>query len=218
MIVGELKMDDIISIDGFLGEIRMVTFDFAPQGWMFCNGTKLNISEHMALYTLIGKKYGGDGVTTFQLPDFKGRMPIGAGGMRKVDNKDEPCPVGGVGGQTSVSLTTDNLPKHSHELETQKLKTIINITPQATNTTANTDDPTNAVWANTCDQNNNQQNSFSTALSNLKNMHPIEISVDTELKGKTEVQGGNQAFEIMNPYLAFNFIICVDGLYPMRAD
>lgn len=203
-------------IDGIIGEIRMVAFDFAPQGWLLCDGRTLNIAQYQTLFVLIGTKYGGDGKTTFALPDLRGRMPIGSGDLMIGNTNIAYYPLGGSGGQTSATLADVNLPAHDHELKAQTLQAAIDIFPQATSSMANTDDPTNAVWGNTCDQNNQLQNSFSTATANLKNMYPIKISANIQLQAKTASTGSSLPFKIMNPYLALNFIICVNGIFPAR--
>jgi microcystin-dependent protein len=94
----------------FIGEIRMFAGNFAPAGWAFCNGALLPISENTALFNLIGTTYGGDGQTTFALPDLRGRIPVhqGAG-----------FDVGANGGLEQVTLTTAELPSHAHAAPAQ---------------------------------------------------------------------------------------------------
>src|SRR5258708_1222366 len=89
----------------FVGEIRMFGGNFAPAGWMFCAGQLLPISENETLFNLIGTTYGGDGQTTFGLPDLQGRFPIHQGGG---------FTMGQTGGTESVTLTTAQIPLHSH--------------------------------------------------------------------------------------------------------
>jgi microcystin-dependent protein len=91
--------------DQFLGEVRLFAGTNIPSGWAFCNGQLLDISENTALFSLIGTTYGGDGTTTFGLPDLQGRVPI---------HVTNGYPLGQAGGLEAVALVPDNLPAHSH--------------------------------------------------------------------------------------------------------
>ena len=94
----------------YVGEIRMFGGNFAPAGWMFCDGTQLPISENDVLFTLIGTTYGGDGQETFNLPDLRGRVPLHQG----TDPKGNNYTLGQNGGVESVTITTQQLPTHNH--------------------------------------------------------------------------------------------------------
>ena len=98
--------------DPFVGEIRMFAGNFAPRGWAFCNGQLMPISQNTALFSIIGTIYGGDGRTTFSLPDLRGRAPIHAGQGAGLSD----YPLGSRGGVEQVALTTEQLPAHSHAL------------------------------------------------------------------------------------------------------
>ncbi len=97
----------------YLGEIRMFAGNFAPAGWAFCEGQLLPIAQYDTLFTLIGTTYGGDGQTTFALPDLRGRIPIhqGQGGGLS------PYALAESGGVEGVTLTTNQIPSHSHALQ-----------------------------------------------------------------------------------------------------
>jgi len=95
----------------YLGEIRMFGGNFAPAGWMFCEGQTLAISEYDALFTLIGTTYGGDGQSTFMLPDLRGRLPIHQG-----QNGSFTYVLGETGGVEQVTLTTNQIAAHNHVL------------------------------------------------------------------------------------------------------
>ncbi len=100
-------------MEGYLGEIRMFTGPFAPRGWMYCHGQLLAISQNTALFHLLGKTYGGDGRTTFGLPDLRGRFVAGIGnadGLKKVN-------LGEMYGEPTITLKVENLPPHKHELK-----------------------------------------------------------------------------------------------------
>ena len=94
----------------FIGEIRMFGGNFAIGGWAFCNGQQIQISQNETLYTLIGTTYGGDGVNFFNLPDLRGRVPVGAGSGPGLS----PYALGQSGGAENVTLTIDTLPTHNH--------------------------------------------------------------------------------------------------------
>jgi microcystin-dependent protein len=97
-------------MEAFVGEIRTVGFNFAPRGWALCNGQLLSISQHSALYSLLGTSFGGDGRTTFGLPDLQGRVPIHASSKYR---------IGSAGGAESETLTTGQIPAHAHSSATQ---------------------------------------------------------------------------------------------------
>ena len=110
----------------FIGEIRMFGGNFAPAGWAFCNGALIPISENDALFNLIGTTYGGDGQSTFALPNLQSRVPIHVGpGFAQ----------GQTGGTETVTLTLNQIPSHSH-------------VPQAQSAAGTAASPSNAVWAN----------------------------------------------------------------------
>src|ERR1700709_1061494 len=97
----------------FMGEIRLLSFNYPPRGWLLCDGATLSIAANAALFSLLGTTYGGDGVTTFALPDFRGRIPVGAGVAapgRSAYN------LGQTGGTENVTLTISQLPAHNHPL------------------------------------------------------------------------------------------------------
>ncbi|MBC7776408.1 MAG: tail fiber protein, partial [Phycisphaerae bacterium] len=99
-------------MEGTLATIMMFAGNFAPRGWQFCNGTLQSIAENPALFSLLGTTYGGDGQTTFALPDLRSRIPVGTGnggGLSPVD-------LGEVGGSETVTLNQSQLPAHSHTM------------------------------------------------------------------------------------------------------
>ena len=109
----------------FLAEIKIVGFNFAPRGWAFCDGQILPINQNQSLYSLLGTTYGGDGRTTFALPDMRGRVPIHVGNGFQLGNK---------GGEDNHTLTMAEMPMHKHELK-------------ATNDNASSTSPSNNVLA-----------------------------------------------------------------------
>ena len=109
----------------FLAEIRIVGFNFAPRGWAFCDGQILPINQNQALYSLLGTTYGGDGRTTFALPDLRGRVPVHTG---------ESHQLGSKGGAETTTLTASEMPSHTHTI-------------QASADPSTGQDPTNTVLA-----------------------------------------------------------------------
>ena len=94
----------------YVGEVRLVGFTFAPAGWNFCDGTMVAISENPTLFNLIGTIYGGNGQTTFALPDLRGRVPIHQGTLQGGSN----YPIGQAAGVESVTLNVNQMPRHNH--------------------------------------------------------------------------------------------------------
>jgi|LakMenE18May11ns_1017448.scaffolds.fasta_scaffold9942235_3 microcystin-dependent protein len=99
-------------MDTFIGNIIIFCGTYAPNGWAFCNGSLLPISEYDALFALIGTTYGGDGQSTFALPDLRGRVPVGVGQGPGLPNVQ----IGETGGNESVILIPNNLPAHNHNV------------------------------------------------------------------------------------------------------
>ncbi len=114
----------------YVGEIRMFGGNFAPLGWMLCDGQLLAISEYDTLFNLIGTTYGGDGQATFALPDLRGRVPLHAGSGPGLSNRT----IGEAGGQETVTLTVSQMPGHAHA-------------PMASSLPGSQASPSNAVWA-----------------------------------------------------------------------
>jgi microcystin-dependent protein len=112
----------------YVGEIRMVGFNFAPRGWMLCQGQTLPISEYETLFTLIGTTYGGDGQSTFALPNLSSRNPMHMGQGPGTSSRV----IGESGGTESVTLTTQQIPSHTH--------------PPNANTAGGTPDPSGNLW------------------------------------------------------------------------
>lgn len=99
-------------MDPFIGQIMLVGFNFAPKGWALCNGQLLSIQQNTALFSLLGTQYGGNGATTFGLPDLRGRVPIHQGQGPGLSHRQ----IGEYGGQETATLSINNLPPHTHSL------------------------------------------------------------------------------------------------------
>ena len=170
----------------FVGEIRMFGGNFAPNGWMLCEGQLLPISEFETLFQLIGTTYGGDGQETFALPNLSGRVPVhqgtGPGGFTFV--------IGEIAGTSQVTLTTSQIPQHNHAL--------------FATTGGQQQIPTSSTLpADSTPANNNVYGPAGTG--------PTQLAANT-----IGVAGGSQPHENMQPYLAVNFIIALFGLFPSQ--
>lgn len=167
----------------FLAEIRIVGFNFAPRGWAFCDGQVLPINQNQALFSLLGTMYGGDGRTTFALPDLRGRVPMHLGSS----NGGGAIQQGQKSGQESITLATAEMPQHNHVM-------------QASSSDGNSTNVGNALLAR-----ENGGIYLASAAS------PVQIQA-----GMIANAGGSQAHENMQPYLALNFCIALQGLFPSR--
>src|SRR5262245_44407760 len=131
-------------MDPFIGQLMLVPYNFAPRGWALCNGQILPIAQNTALFSLLGTTYGGNGQTTFALPDLRGRVPISSGQGPGLSNYD----LGEVGGVETVTLTTTQMPAHGHPVS------------------ANSGDPNDSSPANSYPAGNGAYNSTANATMN----------------------------------------------------
>ena len=177
--------------DPFIAQIFMFAGNFAPRSWAFCDGQILAINTNQALFSLLGTTYGGDGRTTFALPELRGRVPVGCAGQGPgLTNIAQ----GQKSGSETVNIATNNLPAHSHPA-TGLLK--------AVDANGNQRTPGNNFIAADPDQR------FATATL------PTTMAADAATI-TLQNQGGNQAFDIRQPSLAINYIIAIQGLFPSR--
>lgn len=170
--------------DAFVGEIRAVAFNFPPTGWAFCRGQLLPISQNVALFSLLGTNYGGDGKSTFALPDLQGAAPMG------LDQEQFAWP-GISGGSAAVTLLQTEIPSHAHGVQVAS----------SAGTTAN---PANAAFAIP------RSGRLTEPAYGTGPTIPLA-------PGAFGVAGGSQAHNNMQPYLAVNYIICLQGIFPPRS-
>jgi len=178
-------------MEGTIGEIRMFAGNFAPRTWAFCNNQILSIAQNTALFSILGTTYGGNGQTTFALPDFRGRVAVGTGqgpGLPVVT-------LGQLAGTNTVTLTINQMPAHNHVITGS-------VTPQAASDGALSNDALGKVLG---------PGSFYAAVQDPVNMAPIS---STGLQ--IGINGGSQPFSIQQPYLGMNYIICLQGIFPSR--
>lgn len=181
--------------DPYIGEIRAVGFNFAPPGWYPCNGQQLLIANEEVLFQLIGTTYGGDGQTTFNVPDLNGRVIVGTGQLAGGSSYQ----LGQVGGMNTVTLNGGQFPAHSHSFALAL--------PATTSGTA-TNEPAGALPGSGA-------NAYAGAPSGTATLAAGAIT------GTTSAAGGSstpQAHANMPPVLAINYIICSQGIYPPRPN
>ena len=182
----------------FLAEIKLFAGNFAPKGWAFCQGQLLSISQNQALFSLVGTMYGGDGQTTFGLPDLRGRVAIGFGQGSGLANYTQ----GDKGGVETVTLTVNQMPAHTHAFTPGTLA--IN----AVSAAGNAQSPDGALPATEAV---GVTATYSTAGPDTT-MAPAALSGSPTI-GNT---GGSQPLPILQPYLALNYIIALQGIFPSR--
>jgi microcystin-dependent protein len=179
-------------MDEYLSVIKLFGLNFAPRYWMFCSGQIMSIAQNTALFSLLGTTYGGNGQTTFALPDLRGRTAIGQGQTYG----GSIFSLGEVSGTETVTLTSNQMPMHTH---------LIGATTAAGSTAV----PTNAVLAagpkTGSGPNATSLNTYSSGTANT-----------TLATTTASLSGGNQPFSIMQPYLALTYCICVQGIFPSR--
>ncbi len=183
-----------MSTEPFVGEIKTFGFNFAPRGYMTCQGQLLSIAQNTALFSLLGTTYGGDGQTTFALPDLQGRVPIGQGQGPGLPDYT----MGEEAGSESVSLTVGNLPAHIHS--GQGITAMIPVSTSG----GDQSDPTGGFIAN---QGTDIYSSVST---------PGKFYGTVPVNGNTGVTGSGYPVGIMNPYLVLNYSIATEGIFPSR--
>src|SRR5213078_4056505 len=172
--------------DPFIAEIRIFPFNFAPKGWAFCDGQLLPLSQNTALFSLLGTTYGGDGKSTFALPDLQGSVPLHAGG-------NQPGPglstydLGQTGGSETVTLLTSETPAHTHSVRAQTV-----------------DQGDNRIPSPSLNLGTTQM--YSDAASATATLDPTAVSP----------VGGSQPHNNLMPYLTLFFNISLQGVFPPR--
>jgi microcystin-dependent protein len=170
----------------FIGEITIVAFGYPPVGWALCDGSLLPIQGNEALYSLIGTMYGGNGTTNFGLPDLRGRIPVGMGTGPGLT----PVTQGEKAGVENVALASPELPLHSH-----------NVAAAAAGGRGATQNPNGCVYA---------------ANASAPIWAPPPTPAVAMNSAMVASSGGSQAHENRMPYLALNYYIALQGLYPTR--
>jgi len=204
-------------MDPFIGQIQAFGFNFAPRGWATCTGELLAISSHSALYSLLGTTFGGDGRTTFGLPDLRGRSIIGigsGGGLSSIS-------WGERGGKENEILVAPNLPNHTHGLSSAQVNVSLN------NLSVNVQTLNNGNRTNESGDGDNLLGTESqlpqiyrepggTNTGRLGGVSATGTASGT-VTGTTDSTGSNSPFNIRNPYLGMYVCIAMQGVYPSRS-
>ena len=175
--------------DQFVAEIRIFAGNFAPTGWALCNGQLMPISQNTALFSLLGTTYGGDGKTTFALPDLQGRAPLQAGQGPGLSLRD----LGEEGGEEAVTLLESEMPAHSH-------------TVRCLGANASQGSPETGVWAIAGARRAEVVQYSASAGNPSALMNPLALTI----------AGSSSPHNNMPPYLTLNFIIALQGIFPPR--
>ncbi|WP_295794195.1 tail fiber protein [Mucilaginibacter sp.] len=176
-------------MEPYIGEIKMFAGNFNPRGWALCNGQLMSIAQNSALFAILGTTYGGDGVQTFGLPDYRGRAPMHWGSGPGLT----PRVIGEAAGEENVTLLNSNMPIHNHLINAS--------TAQGT-----VGPPTNGFLATSVD-NDSGGNPFNF----------VTTTPDTTLAPTAvAAAGGSIPHDNMQPYLVVTFIIATEGIFPSR--
>ena len=191
----------------FVGEIKLVGFSFAPRGYAFCQGALLPISQNAALFSLLGTTFGGNGQTTFQLPNFGGRVPVGQGQSPGTSLYQ----IGQVAGTENVTILASQMPMHTHALTggvtvATTVATVSAVGDQAKPggylLAKGKDATSGAIMSNYSDA------ATDSALGGVSSTASSTLQIG--------VAGGSQPTPIMQPYLGTNYIIATVGIFPSR--
>lgn len=179
-------------MDPFIGEVRLMPYTFTPRDWAPCEGQLLPISQNTALFSILGVTYGGDGKTSFALPNLKGRVVPGAGqGPGLQDWR-----LGAIGGEDTVTLTAQQMPRHQHRIH-------------GLNTVGSTDVPSANVYLGQ-DRRGGQ--------GTINFLAPSETNPDTQLSAEAlSSTGESQPHENRQPFLSLHFFIALRGIFPNRS-
>jgi microcystin-dependent protein len=205
-------------MDPTLSEVRLFAGNYEPLSWQFCKGQLMSIAINTALYSLLGTTYGGDGQTSFALPDLQGRVPVGTGagpGLPAVD-------LGDVWGAETTVILSSQMPAHTHMLLgagaapiTGTITATMNV-----NTTAGSGDNPTGSFLGTDGSGSGLYAATATSGATL-NTSAIQLNTNglsVNLAGQVQIgiSGSSQPINLMQPYLALNYIIAVEGIYPSR--
>jgi microcystin-dependent protein len=193
-----------MAAEPFVGQIQAFGFQFTPMYWLPCDGRALPISQYDVLFTLIGTTYGGDGVTTFNIPDLRGRVALHMGQGQGLSAR----PIGSMSGHESITLTTAQMPSHTHILTATGGEYKVSSQNGVSPTPSTTNNVIGAAFDVSATATNNAYNN---------QMPDILLNTGASSSATVSVAGGNQPFENMEPYLAINYCIATEGIFPQRS-
>ncbi len=176
-------------MEGYIGQIIWFAGNFAPKYWAFCNGQTISIQSNAALFSILGTTYGGNGTSTFQLPDLRGRIAVGTGNGAGLT----PVTLGEVAGTEGATLTTQQMPAHNHLLHAK-----VAVSSGA----GNTDEANGNVLAQTT------ANNFAPGNQANSNLSGVTITMSPT--------GNGVPMPLVTPFVGINAIICMYGIYPSR--
>ena len=177
-------------MEPFIAQIMLFGGNFAPRGWALCDGQLLPIAQNQALFSLLGTTYGGDGRTTFGLPDLRGRVPMHPGNGPGLTQRR----LGAKGGVEEVTLNEAQLPSHDHPVNTDVA---------CSNAAGATDSPEGGVWAGSSEGDQVYAASGDQTMGDA-------VNVDVQ------ATGGGQAHTNVQPFTCVNYIIALQGVFPSR--
>jgi len=180
-------------VEPFLGELRMMAFNFAPSGWALCNGQTMSIQQNQALFSLLGTTYGGNGINTFALPNLQGRVPISFSGTFN---------LGQLGGETTHTLVQGEMPTHIHLLQADA----------ATLPANNTATPSSSTVLGQSGGTANPSGTYAIEIYNSQGNNSIG-TLSANVVGGT---GQSQPHDNMQPHLGVSFCITLSGIFPSR--
>ncbi|MFI7856939.1 MULTISPECIES: phage tail protein [Pseudomonas] len=208
--------------DPYLGEIRMAGFNFNPYGWALCQGQTVPLSQNTALFALLGTQFGGDGVSTFALPDLRGRTPVGQGqgpGLAMYE-------MGEKGGTETVTQSLTNMPPHNHVVQSNVSSALSGSTAlQVVNAEATSPQPIPGGCLGVVnDGGGGALNLYHDGLDNSGNPLPrvslasqtVPVSGAITATNTVSVTGSGVAIPVLSPFISVNFIIAMQGVFPTR--
>ena len=206
-------------MEGTIGEIRMFAGNFAPRAWAFCDGQLLPISQNPALFSIIGTMYGGDGRTTMGLPDLRGRAPIGIGqgpGLPYYRQAQR-------GGAPQHTLSVNEMSNHTHTAQAAGGAGSLSGTASATMKVNNAEAELATPSGNYIGKTKTGQEIYmdeataNTLAADAITVDTSGLTVDvTGINVAVDHEGGSLPFNIMQPYIAMYYIICLQGVFPSR--
>ncbi len=205
-------------MDEYLGVVKLFAFSFTPRGWLPCDGRLLSISQNQALFSLLGTTYGGDGRVNFALPNLNGKTALGMSNLH---------PIGQTAGAETVTLTTSQLPAHSHPITVSNTTVTgtVNVTAslKASSATASSETPTaGSVLSKVVESGLGAiVHTYGTGTQDVT-MGGLNVAATPSLQANVSATIGNtglnQPVSTMPPFLSLNYCICVEGIFPSRAD
>ncbi|EZH76258.1 tail protein [Ectopseudomonas composti] len=198
--------------DPFLGEIRMVGFNFAPRGWATCQGQIMAITQNSALFALLGTIYGGNGQSTFGLPNFSGRSPVGQGNGPGLT----PVTIGEMAGSENITMTTNQMPMHTHGATASAPTGTAQVAIPAATTGTTQATPSTGTVLGPIAAAGRAGTLYCTGAAD-STLAPFNSTVNVQAPTVTvATAGGSQPVPLRNPYLGTNFIIALEGIFPSR--